>query len=654
MQRKFLFAILCIFVSMPIMGIKEDFAPSQRHEQEASVHGLFTQFPSAMAHSMPWLQEGDIAWKELDMDLVVKTLDRTLTVAGQYQFNKLMCPLRDLTELGQRQTVCRELVENTAAFSALETMFDEYKEHEWLLLDLFTQKKKKFFDTPVLFEKRPDAMAKETLAQLDQLDQNIQAEVNYKFLLNTWNNLFPYVKARVDTIMHVMHFLQPYSLRTQQIIAMPKIWLFTYYFFFETITNTYQRARTNMQGLDNYSAARRYFTYVNNIIPLVIFTDTIIRHVIDLPNLLVYVPLNQFNEINSTIKNAHNRMINLARVIENLDILEAYIPKDCWQVHDALKQWYAYLNPKSPTYSANLYEFVELLEKGTFQETPSAGWTSFTDICKAFSYMDSCKSQLATLVHAYAAADACLSVARLYKECEQNKQPVTWARYTNDTKPTGYFDNIRNPLVPNNQTVANSFSLGGDALYSHIMLTGPHGCGKTTSMKSIAYAYLMGQSLSLVFGDKAIFTPLNAILTYLNITDNLEEGLSSFMAENKRIQELITKAKNLSVADICLMLIDEPYAKTLQAVGEQEVYDFVKLLASIPQLMMLIATHFEKPALLEEELHGLIKNYQPELLEPTPNVFIRTFKMLEGSAKQWFEDAAWRDRFIDWLGEVAS
>ena len=145
---------------------------------------------------------------------------------------------------------------------------------------------------------------------------------------------------------------------------------------------------------------------------------------------------------------------------------------------------------------------------------------------------------------------------------------------------------------------------------------------------------------------------LTKIETYLNITDNLAAGMSSFMAEKAYMEALQTTAKSLSTNDCCLMIIDEPYAKTLPAVGEMRVYNFVNGLKNIPQLMILIASHFEKPIQLEKESQGLIKNYHPELLELPDGNFKRTFKIIEGAATWWFTDTAKRERFVHWLSEV--
>ena len=53
-----------------------------------------------------------------------------------------------------------------------------------------------------------------------------------------------------------------------------------------------------------------------------------------------------------------------------------------------------------------------------------------------------------------------------------------------------------------------------------------------------------------------------ALKTYFNIGDSIADGLSSFMAEHRRMTELEAFASKTKDADNALILIDEPYAKT--------------------------------------------------------------------------------------------
>ena len=357
---------------------------------------------------------------------------------------------------------------------------------------------------------------------------------------------------------------------------------------------------------------------------------------------------------NSTMRTFHALMINLAAMINNIETIEKIVPQECYAIHSSLRMWRDFLNPQSPNYCSDLHNAVEILKSNNFTGVPSANiGTSFRQLVNAYEYVLRSQDKLVTLLNIYGNIDASMSVAKLYKESEQQGRFLSWASFDEHTYPFHSLEDIYNPLVPFENIALNSFTLGGDAVARHMLLNGPHGCGKTTSMKSIVYAYIMGQSILLVTAKKATFAPITQLGVYLNVTDNLAAGTSSFMAEKKFMQQLEAMAHNLTPSDRCLMIIDEPYAKTLQEIGEKRAYTFLNELRNIPQLMMLFASHFAQPIRVEEESKGQVKNYYPELLEPTPGNFIRTFKIIEGTATWWLtSDVDKRERFITWLSEV--
>ncbi len=116
--------------------------------------------------------------------------------------------------------------------------------------------------------------------------------------------------------------------------------------------------------------------------------------------------------------------------------------------------------------------------------------------------------------------------------------------------------------------VSNPASLsGGEPL---IFLTGPNMAGKTTYLRSIALMVLFGQVGMGVPALRARFTPVEALFTSLNPTDNLRAGLSYFLAEIMRVK---TAASILAEGCRALVLFDEVFKGTnvrdaLDASGE--------------------------------------------------------------------------------------
>jgi MutS domain V len=652
--RSFLSIIFCI-LAIPIVShakfiLDEGIERPAITEQYALINTIFTTYPKRVTKTTPWLKPGDTTWQALDIDLIIPKFDRTSTLGGAYIFKQLLQSISDLDELTQRRTALQKLVENEHSYATLQSLFEEYKDNEWLFLILYKKTMRPF---PLAYrpeEAIPDAQR----SDFDTWDPSKQVPWFIRnYVPQTPDDAYAFVENYRETLRTLYNGLlasQPLFYRGYQLVCFPWAFYLFYQFAFRTLGNNYRQAANRISELHTERPFWRILGYSANILPFIALTELATQTSYG----VTAGAYEQFTEHNAGMAKIHGGMLYIAWIIRNIDILGSYIPEECWQVHDALKEWHSYVTEGSEHYNDNLARFVELLDDETFDTSPSANIAiNFTKVCQAYSYVTSCKDKLATLFYAYAMADAHLSLAKLYKERQSEGYPVTWAEFSSYDKPMCRLENIVNPLVADEHAIANSFTLG-DASHAHMMLTGPHGCGKTTSMKSIAYAYWMAQTLTFVFGTAAYMNVITHLATYLNITDNTPEGLSSFMAENKEIQKLRNAAHSLTVNDHMLMIVDEPYAKTLQEVGEKEVYEFVKDLAGISSLMMIVATHFEKPAILEQELGGMVKNYQPKLLERELGEFERTFEIIEGAAHWWFTDTEKRERFVDWLGGIVT
>lgn len=297
----------------------------------------------------------------------------------------------------------------------------------------------------------------------------------------------------------------------------------------------------------------------------------------------------------------------------------------------------------------NLKSVVEAVQTRSSYEEKSFAFLRYwymTDSLTNYDTLRRFPSSLAILLKASALLDAYLSVARLIREYREHGLAVSFASYKEGDAPAFTFQSLGNPLLK--KTVPNDFELGLTEA-RHAVLTGPHACGKTTSMKSIAFAHILGQSLTIVPAEAATFVPLSSIRTYFNIGDKIGEGLSSFMSEHKRMTELREVAESLGRNDRILMLVDEPYAKTIQTIGEPRVTNFLRDLSKVPHLMVILATHFEEPSSLEAETRGTVKNFQPEVQGLESLEFKPSYKIVGGAAQWWFKDREKRDAFIDWL-----
>lgn len=97
---------------------------------------------------------------------------------------------------------------------------------------------------------------------------------------------------------------------------------------------------------------------------------------------------------------------------------------------------------------------------------------------------------------------------------------------------------------------------GGEPM---VFLTGPNMAGKTTYLRSVALVVFLAQVGMGVPAEHARLTPVEALFTSLNPSDNLKEGLSYFLAEVLRVKAAATL---LAEGRRALVLFDEVFKGT--------------------------------------------------------------------------------------------
>lgn len=113
---------------------------------------------------------------------------------------------------------------------------------------------------------------------------------------------------------------------------------------------------------------------------------------------------------------------------------------------------------------------------------------------------------------------------------------------------------LGHPLINNDKRVCNDFLLDNN-IY---IISGSNMSGKTTFMRTVGINMVLAQSGSYVCASNMSFSNMN-VITSMRIVDDLNEGISTFYAELKRIKMIIDKAhSNVNT----LFLIDEIFRGT--------------------------------------------------------------------------------------------
>lgn len=540
--------------------------------------------------------------KELNFEALIKKIDRTHTAAGMIEFKKLMRPLSNQKELAMRQALIKKFIEDEELFTTLDT-----------LVKSFAQQHEKTFI--------------HTLKPLELNDPVKQAQDKMLWLFT-----FGSTKAKLLQMTALLASMgsdvgyEAIHLR-DDIRQMPGAGLL------KTLSmdfNWYNRINGLYQGIKGMSSS------MQGIISLIPQTDAFC---LDLAHGIasgIFI---------GTVLAKGDPIIAQSEIVKNFADI---VPKRSSPFFGIIQKLIQRLETELTEPSDNQPEGP--LSSAAHYWTMADSLDLYFNIRLAGIDGTNLEQKLfifEPIIHAFGVLDAYLSVVRLYREWISKDVPVCYAEYESSQKTKHNFVELYNPLL--SSSVPNDFALGDLHQPRHALLTGPHACGKTMSMKTLAYGYLLGQTITIVPALSAEFTPITHLQTYFNIGDDLSLGLSSFTAEDQRLTSLIKAAKKLKTGKRCLMLVDEPLAKTIQIMGEPLVTQFAQDIVSQEKVTLVMATHFEDPTKLEAQTNGIIKNYQPELQQIDAQTFKRTFKIVEGKADWWFNDSEKRDAFIDWL-----
>lgn len=163
-------------------------------------------------------------------------------------------------------------------------------------------------------------------------------------------------------------------------------------------------------------------------------------------------------------------------------------------------------------------------------------------------------------------------------------------------------ENLAHPLIPAGERVPNDFTIGHNARL--ILVTGSNMSGKTTFLRTAGVNLLLAQIGAPVCATGFSFTPMH-ILTSLRVSDSLQEHTSYFMAELKKLQQIIHRLQSGRPA---LVLIDEILRGTNSEDKTHGSEMFIRKLLQYPCLS-LFATHDLSLGQLENEKPGIISNY---------------------------------------------
>jgi len=227
------------------------------------------------------------------------------------------------------------------------------------------------------------------------------------------------------------------------------------------------------------------------------------------------------------------------------------------------------------------------------------------------------KTEMEKLCHVLYYFDVCLAVGATAREND-----FCFARALPMQERIFEVKSLRHAAIRN--AVGNRVSLGDES--NLLFLTGANMAGKSTLMKSIGVAVYLAHMGFPVAADKMVFSVKEGLYSSINISDNMELGMSHFYAEVLRVKKV---AEAVSDGRALFVIFDELFKGTNVKDAFDATFSVTESFAGYQNCFFVISTHItEVGDLLKERREGLQFFYLPTIMDGARPKY--TYQLREG------------------------
>ncbi|WP_055445704.1 MutS-related protein [Lacinutrix mariniflava] len=242
---------------------------------------------------------------------------------------------------------------------------------------------------------------------------------------------------------------------------------------------------------------------------------------------------------------------------------------------------------------------------------------NFSDINKLDTFLrNSHFHALENLIASVYTIDAFISVADTAR-----KKNLTFPVYVDTKTPELQLTGLYHPLLKK----AKSYDFEINKKSNMVFLTGPNMAGKSTFLKSIGLSVFISH-LGFPVPAAAMTTSVyNGVVSTINLSDNLNKGLSHFYTEVKRVKETALKLKENKNL---LVIFDELFRGTNVKDAADASLLIIDSFSKIKKSTFFVSTHITEVA---SELSGAdsiqFKCFNSQLVNNTP---VYDYKLKDG------------------------
>jgi DNA mismatch repair protein MutS len=204
----------------------------------------------------------------------------------------------------------------------------------------------------------------------------------------------------------------------------------------------------------------------------------------------------------------------------------------------------------------------------------------------------------------------------------------SYCRPAFQTKKKLFLQSSRHPVVEQftrGKFIANTIDMNEQDC---ILITGPNMAGKSTLMRQVALCVIMAQIGSYVPATMAEMPLYDSIFTRIGASDQLSEGLSTFMVEMTETAQMLKDATENS-----LLILDEVGRGTSTSDGLCLAQSILEYILGHLKTHVFFATHYHELTVMAEALPQIKNKFMKTV--PKPNGEIEFLHILtSGTAGQ--------------------
>lgn len=529
---------------------------------------------------------------------ILKKIDNTETTIGKIELQKMIFnPTSDIEKLKKRQAIIKELVSNEDLANKLEFEVLKLKTTENELIWFWRK-----------LEEEINAYFEQVYFKNAESNKEV-GKLEASFLWQTVG--IPTVMAGYPFIIGAMMSL------TSLMLGVPPQWIGEAweFFFVETFEGIGAFYNSNLLPISWKISATLFWGsifFVSYVLPIIVTCKNSVN----------------YNAVTNLIQRRMNNIATFNTSLRNINVL--------MNSNEVFKNNFGETSKLIALNSAKEEEAKELvknLQTATFKGKPSF-FSHKGKVLATFKMMLDSKTCFINAMQAAGQIDAMLSIAKLYKKFANNSNATyCLVQYVNQQKPYVKITDFWHPILNPNTVVTNSIELGTSGGHKDVILTGPNAGGKSTALKAITLAIILGQALGIAPAKEMTLTPFAQINTYLNIADR--EGKESlFQAEMHRAQLLLNSIRMLRGNDFSFVIMDEIFTGTNPTEGTAGAYGIAKNLSKYNNSICIVATHYHKLTDLEQDTNGTFKNYKVNVVKYPDGTITYPYKLEFGKTDQ--------------------